>query len=76
MVKVLGINPTNLLDGQQFNLLHKVKLLKNRNTVKGVAEAMEAGLILKKHNFKFDICFTSVQSRAIDTFNSLISVLG
>jgi len=37
---------------------------------------MQAGLTLKKHNYKFDIAFTSVLSRSIETYNSLIEVLG
>lgn len=34
---------------------------------KGMSEAVQAGKILKAHNFEFDVCFTSVLKRAIRT---------
>jgi 2,3-bisphosphoglycerate-dependent phosphoglycerate mutase len=36
---------------------------------KGVAEASAAGELMKRHGFDFDICFTSVLTRAIKTLN-------
>ena len=35
----------------------------------GIAEAKEAGRILKEKGFEFDVCFTSLLKRAITTFN-------
>ncbi len=39
---------------------------------KGVAEAREAGRILKREGFTFDIAFTSVLKRAIHTLNIIL----
>jgi 2,3-bisphosphoglycerate-dependent phosphoglycerate mutase len=36
---------------------------------KGVAEAIAAGELMKRHGFDFDSCFTSVLTRAIKTLN-------
>jgi 2,3-bisphosphoglycerate-dependent phosphoglycerate mutase len=35
----------------------------------GIQEAAKAGKILKQNGFAFDVCYTSVLSRAIQTFN-------
>jgi 2,3-bisphosphoglycerate-dependent phosphoglycerate mutase len=36
---------------------------------KGIAEAIAAGELMKRHGFDFDICFTSVLTRAIKTLD-------
>ena len=38
----------------------------------GVAEAREAGQLLKRRGLDFDRCFTSVQTRAIQTLHLLL----
>lgn len=43
---------------------------------KGVMEAHEAGQLLKKEGFQFDLVFTSVLKRAIDTMDVVIEELG
>ncbi len=35
----------------------------------GIQEAINAGKVLKQNGFSFDICYTSVLTRAIQTFN-------
>jgi 2,3-bisphosphoglycerate-dependent phosphoglycerate mutase len=45
-------------------------------TAQGVEEAREAGRILKKEGFKFDIAFTSVLKRAIKTLNFALEEMG
>lgn len=42
-------------------------------TEKGKEEAMNAGKIMKDKNFTFDIAFTSVLKRAIDTLNIVLN---
>ncbi len=39
---------------------------------KGVQEAIEAGITLKKEGFEFDLAFTSVLKRAIKTLNTVL----
>ena len=39
---------------------------------KGILEAKEAGISLKKNNFSFDLAYTSVLKRAIDTLNYVL----
>ena len=39
---------------------------------KGVQEAVEAGITLKKEGFEFDLAFTSVLKRAIKTLNTVL----
>jgi len=39
---------------------------------KGIEEAKQAGILLKKNNLKFDICYTSYLKRAIDTLNYVL----
>lgn len=39
---------------------------------KGILEAKEAGLLFKKNNFNFDVAYTSVLKRAIDTLNYVL----
>jgi 2,3-bisphosphoglycerate-dependent phosphoglycerate mutase len=41
----------------------------------GVKEAAQAGEMLKKNNFTFDVAFTSVLTRAIKTLNGILDVL-
>ncbi|KRX02544.1 hypothetical protein PPERSA_11884 [Pseudocohnilembus persalinus] len=43
---------------------------------KGVEEARAAGKTLKQNGYKFDICFTSVLTRAITTLNYTLDELG
>ena len=40
---------------------------------KGVEEAKEGGIYLKKEGFDFDICYTSYLKRAIHTLNYILS---
>jgi 2,3-bisphosphoglycerate-dependent phosphoglycerate mutase len=35
----------------------------------GVKEAKDAGKVMKEKGYNFDVCYTSVLSRAIQTFN-------
>ena len=35
----------------------------------GIQEASKAGKILKQNGYQFDLCYTSVLTRAIQTFN-------
>jgi len=44
-------------------------------TEKGIAEAVAAGALLAEHGFDFDLCFTSVQSRAIKTLNLALEAM-
>ncbi len=41
-------------------------------SAKGIDEARGAGRLLKQRGYDFDLCFTSVQSRAIATLNLLL----
>ena len=43
---------------------------------KGILEAEEAGKILKKNGFHFDLAYTSVLIRAIDTLNIILREMG
>jgi len=45
-------------------------------TEKGVEEAKEAGRILKKEGYTFDVAFTNVLKRAVDTLNIVLEELG
>ncbi len=45
-------------------------------TKQGIAEAKKAGQILKKEGFNFDIIFTSVLKRAIDTTDIVLKEMG
>ena len=42
----------------------------------GKSEAKYAGQLIKKLNIEFDVYFTSVQIRAIDTLDIILDVLG
>ena len=42
---------------------------------KGILEAKEAGRLLKENNFNFDIAYTSVLKRAINTLNYVLEVM-
>lgn len=43
---------------------------------KGILEAEEAGKILKRNGFHFDLAYTSVLRRAIDTLNIILREMG
>ena len=43
---------------------------------KGILEAEEAGKILRKNGFHFDLAYTSVLRRAIDTLNIILREMG
>jgi len=45
-------------------------------TDKGIEEAKEAGRILKKEGYTFDVAFTNVLKRAIDTLDIVLEELG
>ena len=45
-------------------------------TKRGINEAKKAGKILKEKNFTFDIAFTSVLKRAVDTTNIVLTEMG
>jgi 2,3-bisphosphoglycerate-dependent phosphoglycerate mutase len=45
-------------------------------TEKGIAEAHKAGQSLKAHGFKFDIAYTSVLKRAIETLEIVLKEMG
>jgi 2,3-bisphosphoglycerate-dependent phosphoglycerate mutase len=45
-------------------------------TEKGEQEAIEAGQLLKKQGYVFDIAFTSVLKKAIDTLNFVLKKMG
>ena len=45
-------------------------------TERGVAEAKAAGELLVARGFDFDLCFTSLQSRAIRTLNLALETMG
>ncbi len=45
-------------------------------TDKGVAEARAAGELLATRGFDFDLCFTSLQTRAIRTLNLTLEAMG
>ena len=45
-------------------------------TEKGVAEARAAGRLMKDKGLDFDLCFTSLQSRAIKTLNLALEEMG
>ncbi len=45
-------------------------------TDKGIAEASAAGALLAANGFDFDLCFTSVQSRAIKTLGLALEAMG
>jgi 2,3-bisphosphoglycerate-dependent phosphoglycerate mutase len=42
---------------------------------KGIAEAIAAGELMKRHGFDFDICFTSVLTRAIKTLDLALEAM-
>ena len=42
---------------------------------KGIAEAIAAGELLKRHGFDFDICFTSILTRAIKTLDLALEAM-
>ena len=44
-------------------------------TEQGVSEAKEAGKMLKEHGYEFDIAYTSVLKRAIQTCNWMLEEL-
>lgn len=44
-------------------------------SLKGIEEAKEAGLVLKKNGFSFDVAYTSVLTRAIDTLKYILKQL-
>lgn len=43
---------------------------------KGKQEAIEAGKILKQEGFEFDVCYTSLLTRAIKTLNAVLEEMG
>ena len=43
---------------------------------KGIAEAKEAGKVLKEKGFSFDLAFTSVLKRAEDTLRYILKEVG
>jgi 2,3-bisphosphoglycerate-dependent phosphoglycerate mutase len=45
-------------------------------TEKGIEQAKEAGKILKKENYTFDVAFTNVLKRATDTLDIVLKELG
>ncbi len=45
-------------------------------TEKGVAEAKTAGALMRDKGLDFDLCFTSLQSRAIRTLNLVLEEMG
>ncbi len=45
-------------------------------TEKGVAEAKTAGALMRDKGLDFDLCFTSLQSRAIKTLNLVLEEMG
>jgi len=45
-------------------------------TEKGVAEARAAGVLMAERGLDFDICFTSLQTRAIKTLNLALEEMG
>jgi 2,3-bisphosphoglycerate-dependent phosphoglycerate mutase len=45
-------------------------------TPQGEEEAKQAGLLLDQKGFDFDLCFTSVQTRAIKTLNIALEAMG
>lgn len=45
-------------------------------TEQGVAEARAAGRLLAHRGYDFDVCFTSVQTRAIKTLNLVLEEMG
>lgn len=45
-------------------------------TIQGVAEARAAGEAMAAAGLDFDLCFTSVQTRAIKTLNLALEAMG
>ena len=45
-------------------------------TEKGIAEAKAAGALMKEKGLDFDLCFTSLQARAIKTLNLALEEMG
>ena len=45
-------------------------------TAKGEAEARAAGVLMREKGFDFDLCFTSLQTRAIKTLNLALEEMG
>ena len=45
-------------------------------TEKGVGEARAAGVLMREKGLDFDLCFTSLQSRAIKTLNLALEEMG
>jgi 2,3-bisphosphoglycerate-dependent phosphoglycerate mutase len=45
-------------------------------TEKGVGEARAAGVLMREKGLDFDVCFTSLQSRAIKTLNLALEEMG
>jgi bisphosphoglycerate-dependent phosphoglycerate mutase len=65
MVKVFCIKKIDSLDGLMSNFLLMVLI----RLILGIQEATKAGKVLQQNGFEFDICYTSVLTRAIQTFN-------
>lgn len=42
----------------------------------GIEEAKQAGLLLKEKGFEFDLAYTSVLTRAVETYNGIASEVG
>jgi bisphosphoglycerate-dependent phosphoglycerate mutase len=65
MAKAAGTSKTGLQDGLMSNSRLMVFFFCN----KGIQEAVKAGKALQQNGFEFDVCYTSVLTRAIQTFN-------
>lgn len=66
MEKVVGIKKIDSLDGLMLNYQPMVDYTL---IFLGIQEAVKAGKALQQNGFDFDICYTSVLTRAIQTFN-------
>lgn len=58
MARVAGTSRTDLPAGPMWIL-----------SATGIQEAIKAGKVLTQNGYEFDICYTSVLTRAIQTFN-------
>lgn len=52
---------------KQWSGWHDAKL-----SEKGVKQAIESARLLKDHNLKFDLCYSSMLSRSIKTLNIIL----
>jgi len=65
MAKACGTKKIGLPDGLMLDFQLEVP----NYLIIGIKEAVKAGKTLQQNGYEFDVCYTSVLTRAIQTFN-------